>query len=339
MKLRYLLCLLLPSSSLLTLPLQAQDQQTSPSASNTVTPLQLQENPVPAPSTPSPSATSAPTATPSASDASNSPTAAALLSGDTNVVATNASSTSAAPAAQPTPNEFVPGPAPTNGEPAAPAPDSGMGSPGQNPPPSDPNSLIPPPEEPLPPSPINTAGNEETQRQQQKSRYYTVKVKADKDEDLSSLLVQADKAKSDEVKRQALREYYDLLAKRMKKIDPSISDWIDTMHSAYLRRLDQVRVEPTIPMNLPPTPVVSDEASAKPSPTATPAKKKKVEDADLIAPAKPKSKATPTAKATPSPTATPARKKHGIWPFLKSTPEPTPTPTPETKKKAASSNQ
>jgi hypothetical protein len=318
MKLRSLFYLLLPATSLLTLPLQAQDQ-TSPPASNTVAPLQLQENPVPAPTATSPAATPAP----SASDASNAPTASALLSGDTNTGATNTPATNAAPAAQPTPNDFVPGPAPTNGEPAAPAPNSGMGSPGQNPPPSDPNSLIPPPEEPLPPSPINTAGNEETQRQQQKSRYYTVKVKADKEEDLSSLLTQADKAKSDEVKRQALREYYDLLAKRMKKLDPSISDWIDTMHSAYLRRLDQVRVEPTIPMNLPPTPVVSSDASATPSPSATPAKKMKMEDADLIAPAKPK--ATPAAKtsvvktaaakATPSPSATPAKKRLHIWPF------------------------
>ena len=362
MKLRHLLCLLLPTSHLLTLPLQAQDQQTSPPASNTVTPLHLQENPTAAPSAPASATTPAPTAAPSASDASNnspnSTAASALLSGDSNTasthVATNAAPIAQPAAAQPTPNEFVPGPAPTNGEPAAPAPNSGMGSPGQNPPPSDPNSLIPPPEEPLPPSPINTAGNEETQRQQQKSRYYSVKVKADKDEDLSSLLTQADKAKSDEVKRQALREYYDLLAKRMKKIDPSISDWIDTMHSAYLRRLDQARVEPTIPMSLPPAPVVSDEPSAKPSPTAPHTKKKKIEDADIIAPAKPtptptpaksspsakpKARATPVAKPTPSPTATPAKKKHGIWPFLKSKPAPSPTPSPETKKKADSSNQ
>ena len=135
-----------------------------------------------------------------------------------------------------------------------------MGSPGQNPPPSDPNSLIPPPAEPEQPSPINSAGNEEKQRQDQKTRYYSVKVQADKDEALVSLLKQADKAKSDESKRQALREYYDLLAKRMKKIDPALSDWIDTMHAAYLRRLEQVRIEPTIPANPPPA------ADASPTP-------------------------------------------------------------------------
>ena len=136
---------------------------------------------------------------------------------------------------------------------------------------NDPNSLIPPPVEPEQPSPINAGGNDEKQRQEQKTRYYSAKVKADKDDDLASLLEKSDKAKSDEAKRQALRQYYDLLAKRMKKIDPSLSDWIDTMHSAYLRRLAQVRIEPTIPLNPPP---VADGAS---SPSLTPKKKRKAE--------------------------------------------------------------
>jgi hypothetical protein len=132
------------------------------------------------------------------------------------------------------------------------------------------------------PSPINAAGNEEKQRQEQKARYYSVKVKADKDEDLTELQGKADKAKSDEAKRQALRQYYDLLAKRMKKIDPGLADWIDTMHSAYLRRLEQVRVEPTIPVNPPPVPMASATPSASPSPSETPRhhRKKKVQPAN-----------------------------------------------------------
>jgi len=165
---------------------------------------------------------------------------------------------------QPEASQAVPSP----GEPVPPAPDSGQGSAGQNPPPSDPNSLIPPPTEPEQPSPINSGGNEEKARQEQKARYYSVKVKADKDEDLSSLQSKADKATSDEAKRQALRQYYDLLAKRMKKLDPSLGDWIDTMHAAYLRRLEQVRVEPSIPAELPPL-------AEGPSPS--PKKKKKTE--------------------------------------------------------------
>ena len=172
-----------------------------------------------------------------------------------------------------------------------------MGSPGQNPPPSDPKSLIPPPAEPEQPSPINASGNEEKQRQEQKTRYYSVKVKADKEEALASLQQKADKAKSDEAKRQALREYYDLLAKRMKKLDPSLTEWIDTMHAAYLRRLAQVRIEPTIPVNPPPVP----DASATPSPT--PKKKAAKADEDDESPAK-KGKG----KATPSPSPSPEKK-------------------------------
>lgn len=160
-------------------------------------------------------------------------------------------------------------------DPLAPAPESGMGSPGQNPPPSDPNALIPPVEQEQQPSPVNTSGNEEKQRQDQKTRYYTVKVKADKEPELSTLLEKADKAKSDEARRQALREYYDLLAKRMKKLDSGISDWIDTMHAAYLRRLEQLRVEPTIPLNPPPAVTGGTNSVPEASPSPTPRRKRR----------------------------------------------------------------
>ena len=226
------------------LPLAAQDQpQPGPSAGVTLTgPLQIQESPSPA-----------------------SPAAPSLFAPD----AQQSPQGSDQP---PAPTDQAPSQPPASpADPLAPPADSGMGSPGQNPPPSDPNSLIPPPVEPEQPSPINAGGNDEKQRQEQKTRYYSAKVKADKDDDLASLLEKSDKAKSDEAKRQALRQYYDLLAKRMKKIDPSLSDWIDTMHSAYLRRLAQVRIEPTIPLN---PPQVADAAS---SPSPTPKKKRKAE--------------------------------------------------------------
>jgi len=217
----------------------AQDQP--PPATN-AGPLQIQEQPapgtMPAPSLFGPDKTDS--SAPASSADSNAPSSApSPVTGDTNVAA--------------------PAPADSN----APAADAGAGSPGQNPPPSDPNSLIPPPSEPEQPSPINTSGNEAKQREDQKTRYYTAKTRADKEEALASLQGKAESAKSDEAKRQALREYYDLLAKRMKKIDPTISDWIDTMHDAYLRRLAQVRVEPTIPVNPPP----AADGSASPTPT------------------------------------------------------------------------
>jgi hypothetical protein len=220
------LCILCP-----VLPLAAQDQA---APSNNAGPLQIQEQPVPG-TMPSPSLFGPDKASPSSSPVGADAT-------------TDSNPTTAAPVAV---------------DSNAPASNSGMGSPGQNPPPSDPNALIPPPVEPQQPSPVNASGNEAKQREDQKTRYYTAKTQADKEEALASLQAKADKAKSDESKRQALRSYYDLLAKRMKKIDPSISEWIDTMHAAYLRRLEQVRVEPTIPLNPPP----AAEGSESPSPT------------------------------------------------------------------------
>lgn len=214
-----------------------------------------------------------------------------------------------APAAVSSPAETnVPGAAPVGSDSNAPAANSGLGSPGQNPPPSDPNSLIPPPAEPEQPSPVNASGNEAKQREDQKTRYYTAKTKADKEDSLSSLQAKADRAKSDEAKRQALREYYDLLAKRMKKIDPSISDWIDTMHAAYLRRLTQVRVEPTIPVNPPPA------ADASPTPVSEKKKKNRKDEAEPAAtpaatPSSEKKKAKPEPKADASPSPSPSRQK------------------------------
>jgi hypothetical protein len=61
----------------------------------------------------------------------------------------------------------------------------------------------------------------------------------------------------------------------MKKIDPSLSEWIDTMHAAYLRRLAQVRVEPTIPLNPPPVP--DAEAASSPTPASQKKSEKKSE--------------------------------------------------------------
>jgi hypothetical protein len=190
-------------------------------------------------------------------------------------------------------------------DPLAPSPDSGMGSPGQNPPPSDPNSLIPPPTEPESPSPVNTAANEEKQRQEQKTKYYAAKVKADKEEALAGLLEKSEKAKTDEGKRQILREYYDLLARRMKKIDPSISDWIDTMHAAYLRRIEQVRIEPSVPLTPPPVPDASPVNKAAKSDQApddeTPRRRRKERS-------QPAAEPSPAAKGKPSPTPSPKSK-------------------------------
>jgi hypothetical protein len=252
------------------MPLAAQDQTSSTNA-----PLQIQDQPVPG-TTPAPS-----------------------------LFGTNQDAAPSAPAADSN-AAAAPSPADTN----APASDASTGSPGQNPPPSDPNALIPPPVAPEQPSPINASGNEEKQRMEQKTRYYTAKTQADKEEALADLLAKADKAKSDESKRQTLREYYELLAKRMKKIDPSISEWIDTMKQAYLRRLEQVRVEPTIPLTAPPAPAVD----SAPAPSGK-HKKSKADQVDAGVVKKAESTSTPSLSPSSK------DKKKGVKP----------SPTPEKK--------
>lgn len=85
-------------------------------------------------------------------------------------------------------------------------------------------------------------------------RYQEVKLQALKDPAIRSLNDQAEKAKTDEMKRQALREYYRLLFAKMTSIDASLKDKCATMQQAYLRRLGQYRVTPSIPLAPPPTP-------------------------------------------------------------------------------------
>ncbi|MBX9742012.1 MAG: hypothetical protein K2W99_00500 [Chthoniobacterales bacterium] len=114
-----------------------------------------------------------------------------------------------------------------------------------------------------------------------KIRYYQVRARVENDPEVAAIKQQANTAVSDERKRQALRAYYELLFKKMKSIDASISDRCDTMQAAYLRRLEQSSLEPTVPL----TPFVSPSPStekkettptkASPTPAPTISKKKK----------------------------------------------------------------
>lgn len=87
-----------------------------------------------------------------------------------------------------------------------------------------------------------------------KIRYREVRTKVDSDPAVKSLLEQAQNAKSFEDERAAYREYYRLLFKKMKKIDKDLTERCDAMEEAYLARLAQTRLEPTIPLNPPPKP-------------------------------------------------------------------------------------
>ena len=92
-----------------------------------------------------------------------------------------------------------------------------------------------------------------------KVRYQEVRVQVEKDPAVRSLKEQSRTAKTFEGERAALREYYRLLFKKMKKVDKDLTDHCDMMEKAYLARLGQMRIEPTIPLNPPPTPVPLSE--------------------------------------------------------------------------------
>jgi len=119
----------------------------------------------------------------------------------------------------------------------------------------DPNALMPgqPPE--ISSIDPRTAGpsDDETDRKL-KVLYREVRTKAEKDAGIVSLREKAETAKTFEGERAAYREYYRALFRKMKKIDNSLAKKCDLMEQAYLNRLAQTRIEPTIPLEPPPKP-------------------------------------------------------------------------------------
>ncbi len=85
-------------------------------------------------------------------------------------------------------------------------------------------------------------------------RYQEVRTQVEKDSAVRSLLEKARKAKTSEDERAAYREYYRLLFKKMRAVDKELTARVDVMEAAYLARLAQTRIEPTIPLNPPPVP-------------------------------------------------------------------------------------
>ncbi|HEY5954109.1 MAG TPA: hypothetical protein VIT18_07080, partial [Terrimicrobiaceae bacterium] len=116
-----------------------------------------------------------------------------------------------------------------------------------------PEALVPDQAPAAPPPAVSFESAQERARQVS-IRYREVRVQAEKDPGVVSLREQAERARTMEEHRAALRQYYRLLFKKMISIDKSLTDKCRVMETAYLRRLAQERVEPTIPLNPPPTP-------------------------------------------------------------------------------------
>lgn len=120
----------------------------------------------------------------------------------------------------------------------------------------DPNSLFPDDFMPgdLPPPAPAVAENEFERDRKLRIRFQEVKFQALKDQAVREMKERAGRAKTDEDKRAALREHYRMLFAKMVSIDPELAERCALMEGAYIRRLAQFRVEPTIPLSPPPTP-------------------------------------------------------------------------------------
>ena len=119
----------------------------------------------------------------------------------------------------------------------------------------DPNAIIPGlSEETIASDPRTAAPTGEVLDRKQKLLYREVRTKAEKDAAVISLREQAEAATTFEGERAAYREYYRALFRKMKQLDNSLSKKCDLMEKAYLTRLAQSRIEPTIPLEPPPKP-------------------------------------------------------------------------------------
>jgi hypothetical protein len=117
-----------------------------------------------------------------------------------------------------------------------------------------PDAIIPDETPAQPPAVQATFESAQEKARQLSIRYREVRVQAEKDPKVVSLFEQAGQAKTLEDQRAAMREYYRLLFKKIVAIDKSLAEKCKIMETAYLRRLAQERLEPTIPLNPPPTP-------------------------------------------------------------------------------------
>ena len=119
----------------------------------------------------------------------------------------------------------------------------------------DPNALMPgQPTDISSIDPRSAAPSDEEQDRKLKVLYREVRTKAERDPTVVSLRTKAESAKTFEGERAAYREYYRVLFRKMKQLDKSLTKKCDLMQEAYLARLAQTRIEPSIPLEPPPKP-------------------------------------------------------------------------------------
>ncbi|GAB4175038.1 MAG: hypothetical protein Fur0032_14760 [Terrimicrobiaceae bacterium] len=117
----------------------------------------------------------------------------------------------------------------------------------------DPNAIIPDQLLP-PPSAVTDIESAAEKMRALNIRYREVRTRAESAPEVVAMKERADAARTAEDQRAALREYYRLLFKKVASLDSKLKDKAAQMEDAYIRSLAQRRLEPTIPLNPPPTP-------------------------------------------------------------------------------------
>lgn len=225
-----------------------------------VTAVQAQEqSPTPAAPESSPQASPSPSPAETPKDSSATPEATPVAAGTE--AAPGPSATPSAGAPMVTPGDVIP----MEGQPAAPANGAPLETKDLAPAPktdeampddafTKPNAVIPDESAPQAPAAPPTAESAQEKARQVNIHYKEVRVVAEKDPKIVAMMAKADAAKSEEDRRAALREYYRMLFKKIVSMDASLTQKCSDLQAAYERRLAQFRLEPTIPLNPPPTP-------------------------------------------------------------------------------------
>ena len=163
--------------------------------------------------------------------------------------------------AQPSPTESLPQPAPTPQ--ASPAPAASPTPESQGVPELLPESKtlpVPPPQTPLPPDLIpegakpkppgpptpNPASAE--QQEKDKVRFRQIRTIAQRNPFAIYLLRRAMLEKTDEGKREWLRDYYTTMGDQMRKLEPRLKPVIDAFEYGNIALLSQFNIRPTIPL-------------------------------------------------------------------------------------------
>ena len=211
-----------------------------------VTPGLAQEEetlpPLPPVPDPTPAPTPSPTPTPSGIESAEAPSAELIIDAEEEVIEEPAM----APDEQPLPpmdgDSPFPGEENIFGDDLFGAPDLFM-----------PSSMPDLPEVP----PLIEDPKELERKQRVKLR--RIKARLDRDPQLLDLQDMAARARTPEDQRAARRAYYALFFDKVRKADPSLSEYADGLERSSLTWLYQTRIEPTLALNPPPQPQPREE--------------------------------------------------------------------------------